>query len=112
MTDEQMNAAIAEACGWKREGDPYQSFDDDSMVQCWTNPLTSEVEYKTPDYCNDLNAMHEAENTLMGIYQKEYFHTLVGVCDGHGGTWYSPYCATARQRAESFLRTVGKWVAQ
>ena len=83
MTDEQINAAIAEVCGW-------------------AHPTVKPFAY--PNYCNDLNAMHEAEKVL-GEKRNHYIDTL--------GTMYKDSwefaTATARQRAEAFLRTLGKW---
>lgn len=104
MTDPEINAAIAEACGWS--ANKYNS-------SYWTNARTKVVIHKTdlPSYCTDLNAMHEAENTLetedrMAYTRKLYRDT------GHpvegGNSWYLAH-ATARQRAEAFLRTIGKW---
>jgi hypothetical protein len=64
-----------------------------------------------PDYLNDLNAMHEAEKVLSrgeGYHQKGgfglYKTALAEVCDEQ-----HPIDATAAQRAEAFLRTIGKW---
>ena len=51
-----------------------------------------------PDYLNDLNAMHEAEQTLDGNQRLPYLVLLQGHC-----------FPTAAQRAEAFLRTIGKW---
>lgn len=54
------------------------------------------------DYCTDLNAIHEAEQTLKGMALYEHIDQLFDLC-------YEPTIATARQRAEAFLRTLGKW---
>ena len=54
------------------------------------------------NYCTDLNAMHEAEKTLKRMVLDEYIAQLFYLC--HEAT-----IATARQRAEAFLRTLGKW---
>jgi len=54
------------------------------------------------NYCTDLNAMHEAEKTLKRMVLDEYIAQLFDLC--HEAT-----IATARQRAEAFLRTLGKW---
>jgi hypothetical protein len=59
----------------------------------------------TPDYLNDLNAMHEAEATLRFDDRNHYIDRL-------GETYHDSweFCtATAAQRAEAFLRTIGKW---
>ena len=79
MTNEQINAAIAEAT------------DADPHWKCAKN------------YCNDLNAMHEAEkmldfNQLRDMEDSVSFRFAV-----------LPFHATAAQRAEAFLRTLGKW---
>jgi hypothetical protein len=104
MTDEQINAAIAEACGWKAvcvDGDSgfYKGFDNGA-----------ELRPDFPDYCTDLNAMNEAEKMLAPknwnrFSEKwwNYYHHLVD------GDVYKTIHATARQRAEAFLRTLGKW---
>jgi hypothetical protein len=82
MTQEQQRVAIAEACGE----------DSDSIVR-----------ELIPDYLNDLNAMHDAENSLTTSQMttmSQYLHRKIGVLWGF---------ATASQRAEAFLRTIGKW---
>jgi hypothetical protein len=52
-----------------------------------------------PDYVHDLNAMHEAEKVLDET-QAEDYEELLGEYGFH---------STARQRAEAFLMTLGKW---
>jgi hypothetical protein len=86
MTDEQINAAITDL------------IDADPHWKC------------AKDYCTDLNAMHEAEKVLAPknwdrFSEKwwNYYHHLVD------GDVCKTIHATARQRAEAFLRTLGKW---
>jgi len=88
MTDEQINAAIAKACGWTDA------------------PIVDGMYGQTPvqNYCTDLNAMHEAEETLKGLQFAAYAAILGDV----NGSLFG-IRATARQRAEAFLRTLGKW---
>lgn len=68
-----------------------------------------------PDYCNDLNAMREAERSLR-VDEWEQYTTHVFNIATEASKFDEPYvcmdvlCATAAQRAEAFLRTVGKWV--
>jgi hypothetical protein len=57
----------------------------------------------TPDYLNDLNAMHEAEKVLNNVQRERYRTELVY---SHAG---GDVFATSAQRAEAFLRTIGKW---
>ena len=54
------------------------------------------------DYSADLNAMHEAEKVLTSMQQDEYWDHLIDEKVAY-------LFATARQRAEAFLRTLGKW---
>lgn len=86
MTDQQINWAITEAIG----ADPHW--------KC------------AKDYCTDLNAMHEAEKTLTPKNWNNFsenwwiYCKLLRVNDADEAIH-----ATARQRAEAFLRTLGKW---
>jgi hypothetical protein len=69
-----------------------------------------------PDYLNDLNAMHEAEEFILaqGI-QDHWLDTLVEVVVGKNVHWSDYHCfplvnrATAAQRAETFLKTLNLW---
>jgi hypothetical protein len=73
-----------------------------------------ESEYKDiPDYPNDLNAVHEAEKSLDRFQVSEYGIELCRVMklpDINGEIcWGSLVMATARQRCEALLKTVGLW---
>ena len=98
MTNNSINIAIAEACGWKHEFDG--NYEDPEWY--WIPPNDPDGDGEPPDYCNDLNAMHEAEKVLIKKHYDSYEHRL-------GMTVNRPWHATARQRAEAFLRTIGKW---
>lgn len=79
-----------------------------------------------PDYLNDLNAMHEAEKVIPQRDRCLYHGKLIkstgpdGIIDlvDDYGEWstsestsfFALIHATAAQRAEAFLRTLGKWV--
>jgi len=108
MSDNQIRIAIAEACGWRPE-DAKSGFrgSRDSDGRLWACE-------SIPDYCNDLNAMHEAERTMLFSQRKKFVRELQKVI----GRQFAPEAmvwpdacihATARQRAEAFLRTIGKW---
>ena len=105
MTDEQINAAIhavlGNPIGCPRCSDP----------ECaYNNGL---------NYCNDLNAMHEAEEILTVDQWESMFEHLITIRwrnaprrarYGIGnGKELSPSRAKSHQRAEAFLRTLGKW---
>jgi hypothetical protein len=101
MTPEQQRIAIAEACGWNLVEDhpdylPYWEDPKGNMV------AVSNYGHKFPDYLNDLNAMHEAEKVLTADEWYEY-DSMMPLRDPQ------KIHATARQRAEAFLRTIGKW---
>tara|TARA_R110000868_G_scaffold96684_1_gene266012 strand:- start:1373 stop:1630 length:258 start_codon:yes stop_codon:yes gene_type:complete len=81
MTDEQINAAI------------------ETVLHRNEHWMVSR------NYCVDLNAMHKAERALSSIDRNHYINTLGGMFDD---AWAFAL-ATARQRAEAFLRTLGKW---
>jgi hypothetical protein len=53
-------------------------------------------------YTHDLNAMHEVEKSLTYKQFENYLMELLDFID-------EPILATARQRAEAFLKTLGKW---
>jgi hypothetical protein len=99
MSYKQINAAIARACGWKSKeetnGVPWlwQRTKSDYTIECSMEP---------PDYCNDLNAMHEAEKTILHLNDGYKWELSRTEC-------FAVWHATARQRAESFLRTLDKW---
>ena len=100
MTDQQINHAIAEACGWT----------EIQTCTCCDDVFRGKPPGKIglkhiEEYCTDLNAMHEAEKTLTNanMYVMEYH--VKSMVKGHGFYFH----ITARQRAEAFLRTLGKW---
>ena len=110
MNNEQINIAIAKACGWNREFDG----NHEEPEWYWIPPNDPDGDGELPDYCNDLNAMHEAEETLQGMQRAECAVILNRVAgrdwpNGIGAGCFAHIHATARQRAEAFLRTIGKW---
>ena len=95
MTDQQINEAIAEACGWRKEDGVYM----------WT---INKLDCTCPelwDWCNDLNAMHDAEKFLRDA--NLLFEYGMHITNSHHYEYLLR--ATARERAEAFLRTLGKW---
>ena len=98
MTNEQINAAIAEACGIvgkDQYGPLYQTPDG------WV------VDY--PKFATCLNAMHEAERAIFPFYATVYSNKLARVTKADYSDDTEYFCATARQRAEAFLMALGKW---
>jgi hypothetical protein len=83
MTPDQQRIAIATACGWT-----------DTQIIDGKYGQTD-----VPDYIGDLNACHEMEKALIR-------HGDWAVCDYDQRRKWN---ATAAQKAEAFLRTLGLW---
>jgi hypothetical protein len=103
MKPEKQRIAIAEAIGWTdvkgtKGVHPKARFKGRGYADDWI---------ALPDYLNDLNAMHEAEKVLDYNQMNRYQNIELSGFVRTGTTWICR--ATAAQRAEAFLRTVGKW---
>jgi hypothetical protein len=122
MKPEKQRIAIAEACGWKDIKDTnHESVDIESRSITYWSGLTGVppefIHYEwnrviIPDYLNDLNAMHEVEKVLSRgehYYQTGEFGLYVENLDLVRCGRLHLIEATAAQRAEAFLRTIGKW---
>jgi hypothetical protein len=107
MTHDEQRIAIAKACGWtaKRDSNGWWR----AVHKLTGNAMAARLSERSvwsvgiPDYLNDLNAMHEAEkvldfNQLRDMEESVSFRFSV-----------LPFHATAAQRAEAFLRTLGLW---
>jgi hypothetical protein len=125
MNPEKINIAIAEACGWTEIKACGFS---NGVPSNWNGKPPhyeqTEVIEIIPNYYGDLNAMHEAwlflrrgegkdelraegDRTTYG----EHLSTIASrVTMEHGGSYcYTLANLTAAQRAEAFLKTIGKW---
>lgn len=64
-----------------------------------------------PDYCGDLNAMAEAVKSLRPEVANEWADELTRItsfgANPHWKHWYHLANATARQRAEAFIKAMG-----
>jgi len=114
MNKEAQQIAIAEACDWKDVKYTYHEevdIENRSIVH-WSGLTGIPPEFthfknrvRIPDYLNDLNAMHEAEENIRHDHDS-WGKYLVFLSRS------APECrvfSTAAQRAEAFLRTTGKW---
>lgn len=104
MTEVAQRNVIALACGFK--GIRF-------VNGMWVGvaPLSkSDLAFPLPDYLGDLNAMHEAVMAQPQDVRMKINDRLMHLIDST-----APYCldrtinATAAQRAEAFLRVIGKW---
>ena len=118
MTDQEINKIIAEFRGWVMYHPTPESVSKGyPSYSYWTPPRDSkqfaenwgklEMDYP-PDYCNDLNAMHDAENTLNDDQQYEYAYVLDDLIKNRSCE-FDLIHASARMRAETFVRTISKW---
>jgi hypothetical protein len=121
MTDKEINRAVAESVGWR-----LISVGCDGLTDvAWLPPgaLESITAFDAcgshpPDYSNDLNAMHEVVSKLLDGEPRDCFlrelqivtQTWEKVDNDEDDDWlWHSVNATARQRAEAYLRTIGKW---
>lgn len=112
MTPEAQRIAIAEVCGLKRHSQSH------GVLVRWTEYYWLDrngKEYlEEPDYPNDLNAMHEAEKVLtfdpqLDCQFHQYWNYLSALGPSGNVGRRILLCATASQRAEAFLKTLGLW---
>jgi hypothetical protein len=106
MTDEEKQIAIAQACGWKElEIEDFSESGVPCFILLGTNSTGTRL--MPPDYLNDLNAMHEAEKACLKIMHEKgddyAFHDALILVTRNA----NPIHATAAQRAEAFLMTLG-----
>jgi hypothetical protein len=93
MSGKEINIAIAKILGWIQ-----------SECGNWIIRGVVVKAIVPPNYCNDLNAMHEAEKVLTANQFDKYCYRL----DAVGGMRHCTH-ATAAQRAEAFLKTLRMW---
>lgn len=116
MKEEEINKAIAEWSGklnHSKVEDLYGIMRCEFCNQEWPpkEPFCNSREFEK--FTQDLNACHRAENKLLsgasGEIKREWCEHLTKAAT-LGAT--SAECATAHQRCEALLRTIGKWVEQ
>jgi hypothetical protein len=109
MNKSSQRIAIAELCGWA----PHKM--ENSQIRYWRPPQGEQWSHQVhqlPDYCNDLNEMHKAEDLLGDGYKRvHYLDTLCWVCrrDGMNVRWIEAPFANAAQKAEALLYVFGLW---
>ncbi len=116
MDKEKQRIAIAEACGI------FIKEDEDGWFDIWidgkntrTGTYFDNCVREIPDYLNDLNVMHKAEEILDGSlscydyerFERELTKTMRG--SGLKPRLFKLIHATAEQRAEAFLKTLNLW---
>jgi len=116
MSPEAQRIAIAEACGWIDI--QMHAFTGDcqvpaGLIRCGLHVWRKEI----PDYAHDLEAMREAEKGyLLGKDRPYYKHlrrvTRTAFRKDEFARNMDCIFATAAQRCEAFLKTIGKWEAK
>jgi len=118
MTNDEINAAIAEHCGWRNikeidfGTDPYIDGPDQMWVGIHPESDSDSDEYEViPDYDKDLNLMHEAMKTLSEEQVEKVWETLCDMIPFNRHSFRNGlvFDAPAKVRAEAFLRVIGKW---
>jgi hypothetical protein len=104
MTKDEQRIAIVEACG-NIYVLPIEGINPTAHRIVWENSL--------PDYPNDLNAIAVAESTLTHDQWRIYLGFLMGERTipklASMEEFHKAWNSTSAQRAEAFLRTIGKW---
>ncbi len=120
MDNDKQRIAIAEACGFsdfEAHSEWHENGDTDGFRDVLRATRNGDMGRGVPNYLHDLNAMHEAEKTLVHGNDCGQFFTycdrMSQVLDSHKETHASLMAwrihAPAYIRAEAFLRTIGKW---
>lgn len=115
MNPNKQNLAIAEACRWTC---PNCS---QPVRVCTGCDFQDYPDRCIPNYCNDLNAMHEAQKTLTSNQHIDYAREIArSIFDDKTADEFTPRVSwacisvfvstNAAQRAEAFLRTLNLWV--
>lgn len=114
MNKEEMRVEIAKACGFKPNpaNGWYQKRDNEILwFQCC--PPDGKPWQHIPDYCNSLDAMHEAEKVLKGRKKSWYYDVMLpNICKADRKEFLNIEkiaSATASQRAEAFLKCLNLW---
>lgn len=117
MTPDEINRAIAEHCGWMAHPTcksvwrtPEQARRNIDLIGTASGPWSTELS-GPPNYYGDLNALHEALQSLTEI---ELFRYADEVCelayDGHHDADIQMILKMeAKELAECYVRAIGKW---
>lgn len=117
MTDQDINEAIALHLGWTKETKEIEHQDGyqwTEVVTHWRTPGGTRISC-CEDYCNDLNAMHAIEEIELNPHDGssddygDHIRKVIAIREGIELHEVNVWHAKSRQRAEAFLRTIGKW---
>ena len=110
MTPERMMIKLAEWAGWEEHNSAPQGSLREGWAT-WKSPNGKWL-FDPPDYCSDLNAVHELEARLSEAEWRQYYccvqAAVVGVVIQRPADIYWMH-ASALQRCEALCRTLGLW---
>lgn len=122
MTPEAQRIAIAEACGLFKLAPLRRTTrrgtvapDGARLWYCEEHHGGAVTYAEVPHYTSDLNAIHLAESWLLRNHpdlRMSYRRILIDVCFDTPDKFASYWLATAAQRAEALLRTLGRWTEE
>ena len=125
LTEQQINANVAELIGWTHGQVEKGSCGGWVCEYVWFMPgfnfpqtakwIAENGNSRPPNYCNDLNACADFERAMYPGIRNDYITALWKVCGNEGNNphfwsewnfraFYSIVHATARQRCEAFLK--------
>lgn len=112
MTDDEINVAVAEACGWTE-------IIPNAFGKLFGANEKSTVYEMVPDYCGDLNACAEMRKALNREQRKRFAKDLAFACNPQAFVdfWdcrnefdlWRIIDASPRLQCEIFLRVLDKW---
>ena len=118
MSNEELNRKLAELLGWTN----ISLYEDNQDPPIWTGRPKDlprhEWDKRIPDYCTDLNAVHEVEMGLSADPDKQYdygeYLREAAECTGPRGRHFVPNgfgiwaiaTLTAKQRTEALIKTL------
>jgi hypothetical protein len=111
MNDQEINIAIAQACGWEVAYDTLYNITPDRNGDPEIEPVAP-----LPDYVNNLNECSQFESLLDVDQLEKYYRYLDSVISGKTcfkiseANHLEVLKASPSQRCEAFLKTMGKWI--
>ena len=111
MTPDEINRAIAEKVGWRYGPiDIGDGLDVEKQSHAWWRNGKAALEYP-PNYSGDLNALHEALQSLTEVELSRYADEVCDLAyDGHHDTIIQTMLVlSAKELAECYVRAIGKW---
>ena len=108
MTQEQQQEAILKAVGWERDGD-IQVAPGVTYPAFKLRGSDDEPRISLPNFINDLNAWHDAEQNMDSFIRLEYLKILSTLVHVQGAGNLAVGLASAEQKAEAYLKAQNIW---